>query len=280
MGCGSMKRHRERYVSSAVRLFDTHCHIFKNGFTGETGVRFPNPDEELAAYEVGRAKLGIERSLVVGYDESDYLGNSDYIASLGRTREWLLPLRYASIGAEISPLASSYPVTTEKAEVLAEQLRKQALAGQAPRILSLNATPEALQVLRGCMELLPDTWFLISHMGLPGPVTTREHAREVLRAVVAAAALPNVSVKLSGQYAATSGAHPHLDVQPLVQELAERAGIESLVWGSDFSPALDFVSFEQARDCILPDGITSDERHSIYFQNAADMYDRFGGVIA
>ena len=57
----------------------------------------------------------------------------------------------------------------------------------------------------------------------------------------------NVHVKLSGYYALTSPAHdfPHFSAWPLTEELFDHFGPDRLLWGSDFSPSLDFLSFPQ-----------------------------------
>ena len=54
-------------------------------------------------------------------------------------------------------------------------------------------------------------------------------------------------MKLSGYYALTSPAHdfPHSYAWPLTEELFDDFGPDRLLWGSDFSPSLDFLSFPQ-----------------------------------
>lgn len=258
-------------------LFDTHCHIFERGFVGLNGVRLSEPGEELQTYERWCLSAGVVRSLVVGYDEESYVGNSDYVQQLAQSREWLIPLRYTPAGEQPARFASAYPGSERGAQVLVGILREQARANSAPRILSLNATPAMIDLLGEVIRELDETWFLISHLGLPGHVADRAAALEELAPILRLGGQPNVSVKISGQYAASAGAYPHDDVQPLVDILAEHMGVGALVWGSDFSPCLDFVTMAEATQCQLPSGVTAAERHAIYFQNASDMYARFGG---
>ena len=56
-----------------------------------------------------------------------------------------------------------------------------------------------------------------------------------------------VHVKLSGFYALTEPAHdyPHPAAWPLTNELVNSFGTGRLLWGSDFSPSLDYLSFPQ-----------------------------------
>lgn len=265
-------------MPTPAKLFDTHCHLFETGFEGPHGVRMPAPGEELAAYEQFRRSARIEQALAVGYDEGTYAGNSNYLDTLTPGREWLTPLRYAPAGGEIATLASAYPGNTERAEQLAAHLLARTEQGRAPSIVSLNAPPSAVAALAPAIRELKDTWFLIAHLGLPGPVTDPAQVRDRLAPVLSLAGAENVTVKLSGQYAATSGTHPHTDVQPIVDALADALGIGALVWGSDFSPCLNFITFEQAVDCVLPTGVTAAEAHAIYFQNAHEKFERYAGV--
>lgn len=262
------------------KLFDTHCHLFETGFDGPNGVRLPAPGDELQTYEQFRRSAGVQHALVVGYDEGGYAGNSDYLDALADGREWLTPLRYTPRGADIAPLASAYPGDADGAEQLAGQLIAQAEQGRAPAIVSLNAPPAAVATVAPAIRRLENTWFLIAHLGLPGPVADPTDVRKRLAPVLSLAGATNVTVKISGQYAATASTHPHPDVQPIVDALAETLGIGALAWGSDFSPCLDFVTLEQAVDCVLPTGVSAAERHAIYFQNAHEKFERFAGVSA
>ena len=267
-------------MPTPARLFDTHCHLFETGFGGPHGVLMPAPGEELEAYEQFRRSAGIERALAVGYDEGRYAGNSDYLDTLTTGRSWLTPLRYTATSSEVATLASAYPGDPEQAEQLAARLRAQAGAGRAPSIVSLNAPPAAVAALTPAIRQLEHTWFLIAHLGLPGPIADHADVRDRLAPVLSLAGAPNVTVKLSGQYAAATDGHPHSEAQPIVDALADSLGIGALVWGSDFSPCLDFITVEQSVDCLLPTGATAAEAHAIYFQNASEKFERFAGVQA
>ena len=259
-------------------LFDTHCHIFETGFEGPGGVLMPSYGEELTAYEQFHRSARIEHALVVGYDEGGYAGNSDYLDALAPDHEWITPLRYTPSGTDLAALASAYPGDAEQADELGQRLLAQAQQGSAPSIVSLNAPPSAVAALAPTIRRLEETWFLIAHLGLPGPITDPAEVADRLAPVLALAGAPNVSVKLSGQYAASSGDHPHTDVQSIVDTFADALGIGGLVWGSDFSPCLDFITLEQAIACVLPTGVTASESDAIYFQNAREKFAQYAGV--
>jgi len=81
-------------------------------------------------------------------------------------------------------------------------------------------------------------------------------------------------VKLSGFYAisAPSHAYPHCSARPFVKELYEKIGAKRLYWGSDFSPALEHVSFAQTLDVLFQFGWPSRVVEAI-------MHDNLMGVI-
>jgi L-fuconolactonase len=120
-------------------------------------------------------------------------------------------------------------------------------------ILSLNARPAATSHLPEVVDALAGCPMLFSHLGLPGQaarVPTAGEAGERLAPLLRLASFDHVAVKLSGLYAVSDPGHdfPHAAAQPFVDLLLDAFGPARLLWGSDFSPALDFVSFAQAAD--------------------------------
>jgi predicted TIM-barrel fold metal-dependent hydrolase len=65
--------------------------------------------------------------------------------------------------------------------------------------------------------------------------------------VLALAGLPNVSVKLSGVPALSTGRAPFADVWPWIEQLAAAYGPGRLLWGSDWT--------RMPRDCSYADGL-------------------------
>lgn len=244
-------------------LADAHVHLFSNGYSGTWG---PLVQNEVEVYEQLRATFAIERALVVGYEgEGRYSGNNDYILGLAHTRPWLVPLAYLGVeqptlerlrqlreaGAAgysiyLSDEPSARAVSTWSKEILDELDRQQA-------IVSLNATPAAAAVLGSFVDSLDGCALLFSHLGLPGRfarMPSPAEAKGRLRALLAFADRPHVHVKFSGLYAVSDPAHdfPHPVVQPIFEALLEAFGVARLCWGSDFAPALEFVSFGQIAD--------------------------------
>ncbi len=254
--------------SPAIRLADAHLHLFRNGYAGLAGPKGVHRDE-LGLYEALRKRHGIDAGLVVGYEgHSRYRGNNDDLERWARRRSWIRPVAF--VRGEPPPrldflaglrrrgfvgLALYVPSASQARRVarwprpVTDWLRRH------PQILSLNARPSALENLRPFLERVQPHAALLSHVGLPGrhsePPTLRE-ARETLGPLLRLASLPCVGVKISGLYAISdpSHAYPHLSSRPFLELVYAAFGPSRLYWGSDFSPALEHVSFPQTIEAL------------------------------
>ena len=248
---------------------DAHVHFFRDGYAGTLG---PPADarDDLAAYEQLRRHHGIARSLVIGYEaEPRYRDNNAHVLERARTRPWMAVAAYLPVEPPPTPDAlralradgavgfAIYlpdPVSADAlrawpVETLAE-LREQRA------VVSLNVRPEAAERIAGVIDALEGCAILVSHLGLPGPFPeppTAGQARERLSALIVLSARAHVAVKLSGLYAISDPAHdyPHAAAQPFVDVVLEAFGPARLLWGSDYTPALDFVSFAQTADARI-----------------------------
>lgn len=256
---------------------DAHVHLFAGGFEGVHG-RSPAGVDELAVYDDARATLGIRRALIVAYEASRrYAGNSEHVLALSHRYEWITPTWYLPIRPQPRPellrsLAergvAGYAVNLDTREegiefadwpdsVWAEFAEQRA-------ILSLNATPSATAVIAEVIDELHECAVLFSHLGCPeaqacAPRTS--FVRRHLDALLRLASRPHVGVKFSGLYAVSAPHHdfPHEAARPFVDLLLDVFGSGRLYWGSDFSPALDFVSLAQLADTRLLAGCSSAE---------------------
>jgi predicted TIM-barrel fold metal-dependent hydrolase len=248
-------------------LADAHLHLFRQGFTGRYGRGPYGLGQEIEAYEHFRAQHGIARGLVVGYEGSRIEpDNNRAIRALAATRPWMATLAY--IAADASPDTAAIDARLDEGHVgIALYLQEPAATESVLRwpaeswrrlnarraIVSLNAFPPATAALAPLIEANSRCRFLFSHLGLPGryrEAPTTDAACERLAPLLQLAAFPNVLVKISGLYAVSDPAHgyPHASATPFLDILFERFGAARCCWGSDFSPALDFVSFAQAVD--------------------------------
>jgi len=239
-----------------IRLADAHAHLFRSGYSGLYG-RPSSGGDDVNVYRSLLLEHRIDLSIVVGYEgDSRYRGNNAYIAKLAADHEWIAPLAYTAadkplipshpflgIAVYISSGADASAFSTWPEHVIAELKKRQS-------IVSLNANPETLAAAADAIRRLSGCHVLVSHLGMPGRferTPTKSEIASVLKPLSSLSNARHVGVKLSGLYALTSPPHafPHLAAQPLIDRIADSFGTERLYWGSDFSPALDYVSFIQ-----------------------------------
>jgi L-fuconolactonase len=238
-------------------------HLFRNGYRHDA-VPALFGSRELESYEALRQTYGIDLALAVGY-EGDGIdpGNNDYILELSRSRNWLRTVAYVDPRAPCDPAAievllerghcglSLYVTDAERAEAL---MRWPSAAWEILQerraIISFNARPEAIDLLRPRLAAFPGVASLFSHLGLPGPFAPKAQrltVEERLASLLPLAELPNCYVKISGLYGTSEPAYayPHPGAYHAIRAVIDEFGPGRCVWGSDFAPSLEFVSFPQ-----------------------------------
>ncbi len=250
------------------KRIDSHIHLFERGYANEQTI-----DAELNRYETLRGIYNIDSALVVGYEgRRQFLGNNNYILRLAEEHDWIVPLSYLSPesastrsieiaveagAAGFSVYLGSKPNETERfLPEIWKAIDKHSL------LLSVNSSPGALPGLASVIREMPNSPILISHLGLPGKAPTEGKGlpghgisgTQRVQQLINLAPSENVFVKLTGLYAIDS-AFPHVAARPDVDNVIERFGVSRLVWGSDYSPALQTLSSEQLFS--LPEWLTS-----------------------
>jgi predicted TIM-barrel fold metal-dependent hydrolase len=237
--------------------FDSHIHLFEHGYSGDRPA-----GAELADYLALRQVHGIDRALVVGYEgEPAYAGNNDHILRLAVDHPWIHPVLYLAETARRLPDAvrsgsaagvSLYPTRPVATELWDE-------IDSVAAVVSVNVPAHRADLIRDAVHV-ERAGVLVSHLGLPGAAgTPGDPLRDRLRTILDLAVNPRIFVKLSGLYA-IDPRFPHAGARAAFELIAEAFGLERLCWGSDFSPALDVVSTEQAM--TLPEWVAGQLRAS------------------
>jgi L-fuconolactonase len=263
-------------------LADAHLHLFSRGFPGRGGRAVLGLNPEVEAYEGLRSRHGIACALVVGY-EADGIDpdNNAYILELASERPWMATLAFvpASPLPEPGLVAGQLEAGHRGIAVYAsDEASAAAVAAWPPEIwgavrdraaiVSFNARPPAVPFLSDLVRRENEIAFLFSHLGLPGrheTVPTIPAARDRLASLLALSELDNVFVKISGLYAVSDPAHayPHASARPFIDVILDGFCPDNCVWGSDFSVALEFVSFTQLLANPFLDRLNSDERDRV-----------------
>ncbi len=244
---------------------DAHAHFFHAGYVAilPDDCRRIQPDE-VTLYQGLARQYGVQQVLAVGYEGEKWaVGNNRYLSRLAASLPWLRPVAFVAEPAKLqlatlenwrqesfvglsfycfdaSQIASLGQVSPEIWRWLAAQRW----------LVSVNSRGEHWAAWLPLLERQPDLRLLVSHLGLPPAVSevpAEAAARQALKDILALARFPGVQVKLSGFYALAQPGYdyPHQAAWPYVEILLAAFGSTRLLWGSDFSPSLEWLSFPQ-----------------------------------
>jgi len=246
---------------------DAHIHLFAGGYQDKSFATRPGVSiDEGLCYDSLAREHEVVAALVVGFGGEDWCADSNaYLVEQTPLYDWIRPVAYVSIdsGSTVRDLEKfqqqgfvgiSLFIFGDEAERL-EQIPTTYWRWLEERnwLVSVNSQEAAWTGWQPVLEEFPQLRLLVSHLGLPPAVPSpldRRQAAEATRQVTELSKYPGVRVKLSGFYALTSPGHdyPHEAAWPYVEHLAEVFTVGRLLWGSDFSPCLDWVTFPQTMD--------------------------------
>lgn len=274
---------------------DAHIHLFRNGFAGRYGRSPAGAGDEVEAYETLRSVHNIAAALVVGY-QGDGIdpANNDYIRNLAASRDWMTTVAFVPPGDIVGPgriaellarghrgLALYLTDVEQAAAILGWSSETWSLLEDARALLSLNVGRAALPAVATMAAAHEACSFAVSHLGDPGSFRTPPAlavAAERMAPLLDLARQPNAFVKISGLYAISEPPHdyPHRQASPFVELALDAFGARRCLWGSDFSPALDHVSFSQTVDVPQLAGLAQEEREQIMGGNLLGLLARPG----
>ncbi|MFC7622228.1 amidohydrolase family protein [Microlunatus sp. GCM10028923] len=231
---------------------DAHIHLFRTGYGLDTA-----PDDELRHYLAIREAAGIDRAVVVGYEGlPQFRGNNDYVIAVARKHPWIVPLAYLDVTEAPAPATldrlceqgfAGFSLYLAGAEPGLDAWPANSLAALSGALLSVNADPPSLVRSEPVLAGLTRSTIMISHLGGPGTAIAGVGAAEAagrLAPVLRLARHDQVRVKLSGLYA-IDPQYPHRAAEGAVEALLAGTETGKLLWGSDFTPALQAVDPDQ-----------------------------------
>jgi predicted TIM-barrel fold metal-dependent hydrolase len=264
------------------QIADAHLHLFTNGFRGRGGSSPAGPGLEVDAYELLARRHGVVAGLVIGYEgEGIDPVNNSYIRSLAVSHPWMSTVAYVSANAAPDPARldgllelghrgiALYVSGKETAGAVSSWPADSWRCLEERRaIVSVNASPAGTQGLFDLVERTSGCTFLFSHLGEPGRFTqppSADAAAHRLGALLRLAGNDHVYVKISGLYAISdpATAYPHEAAWPFIDLVLEAFGPSHCLWGSDFSPCLDDVSFEQVIRNPVVEGLPAADYDSV-----------------
>jgi L-fuconolactonase len=276
-----------------LTLADSHMHLFRNGYAGRYGRSPAGGGDEVDVYEAFRHEHNIAAALVVGYeDEGIDPSNNAYLRSLAETRNWMVTVAFVAAGRPPEPghveqlLAAGHrgislylADAATAAAVVGWEARAWASLAERRSTVSLNVAPQATPAVATLAARYEGCSFAVSHLGDPGSFRSapdKAAAAERIGPLLGLATRDNVYVKISGLYAISDPPHdyPHAQATPFVQLVLDAFGPDRCMWGSDFSPCLDHVSFEQVTSPPQLAELTETERARVMGGTLLDLLGR------
>lgn len=262
---------------------DAHLHFFKGSFRGSFTDRKGVNIDEPALYGSLAEEHAVKQALVVCYEGEDWAkGNNAHVARLAADHAWIRPVAFID-PADAPALHDLEQYRRDRFVGISFYIFKDAKVealGKLPDefwswleahhwLISVNSKGKPLNAWLPILEKHADLRILISHLGLP-PRAARppggDEARKAMADVTALARFEKVHVKLSGFYALSDPGHdyPHRAAWPYLETLKDAFGTKRLVWGSDFTPSMDWLSFPQTFGLFshMP-FLTNDDRQHI-----------------
>ncbi len=121
----------------------------------------------------------------------------------------------------------------------------------------------------------PDVSMVVDHMGLVQPFhpPTPEDGWAELPNLLALAEYANVTVKISGAGTLAREAFPYIDIRDPVSRIIESFGLGRCMWGTDWTRAVELLSYEQGVEAFRQDDWLSDsDRAALMGGNAQRIY--------
>lgn len=270
-----------------MKIIDTHIHLFEKPYSDlfDNSHIKDGVDGELHLFEEYRKKYDIDAAFVICYDEGHCPKNSIYVRALADTRKWIYSFGYVLPGAE-NFLDKAGDIISRKDFGISCYLRKDDNAEWLNSIeltpvwdclqdynipLSLTIWPHQCVELNKLLRKHSRLTILINHIGRPY-LKNGKLDYESYKNVLALSEFENIYVKLSGFYAFSEKgwSYPQRDLFSVLKILRENFGSDRLMFASDFSPVLEYNTYQQAMELLREKelGFSESDLEKVYHGNA------------
>lgn len=121
----------------------------------------------------------------------------------------------------------------------------------------------------------PDVSLVVDHMGLVQPFhpPAPEDGWADLPNLLALAAYDNVTVKISGACTLSHEPFPYTDIREPVERILNAFGLPRCMWGTDWTRAVELLSYEQGVEAFRQDDwLSASDRAALMGGNAMRVY--------
>jgi predicted TIM-barrel fold metal-dependent hydrolase len=134
---------------------------------------------------------------------------------------------------------------------------------------------DRLELFAALARAHPDTQLVLDHLGLRQPFTPPMHAQPfaALDEVLALARFDNVAIKISGVCTLSREPYPYADIRAPLARVFEAFGFARCLWGTDWTRATAFLSYEQGVESFRSAmGLSDSERAALMGGSLARIY--------
>lgn len=121
----------------------------------------------------------------------------------------------------------------------------------------------------------PNTRLVVDHVGLTQPFMPPLPPNPFadIPSVLELANLDNVAIKISGACTLSKSLFPFNDIWEPLGKVFRAFGLERCMWGTDWTRALEFLSYEEGVDAFVESGpLTETERQLLMGQSLMEIY--------
>ncbi|MEE2745616.1 MAG: amidohydrolase family protein [Pseudomonadota bacterium] len=122
----------------------------------------------------------------------------------------------------------------------------------------------------------PDTRLVIDHLGTKQPFKppVPNNPFSKLQKVLELASYDNVVIKITGVCTLSRQAFPFPDIWDPLEEVFSRFSLERCMWGTDWTRAINFISYRESVDCFLDNSpLSLTEKAQLMGQTLGNIYD-------
>ena len=132
-----------------------------------------------------------------------------------------------------------------------------------------------LPLLRQLARQNPDTQIIIDHLGLAQPFDPPppDEPFADLPNVLSCAELDNVAIKISGAGTLSHAGFPYSDIWEPLHRIFDAYGLERCLWGTDWTRAVNLLTYEQGVKAFrLTDTLSDSDREILMGGSLANIY--------
>ena len=105
------------------------------------------------------------------------------------------------------------------------------------------------------------------------------YKRQDIDQVIEVSKFDNVAIKISGACTLSHESFPYDDIWPELERIFEAYGIERCMWGTDWTRAVELLSYEQGVESFrLTDSISENERNTLMGGALSKIYNWQPGI--